>query len=51
MPSINITQKWMWHLWVIENPKETNLTVVGFHKETGTVKQILITGWTIGLGG
>ena len=51
MPSININQKWMWHLWGIENPQETELTAVGFHRETGTVHQILTTGWTIGLGG
>lgn len=51
MPSININQKWMWHLWGIENPKETQLTVVGFHREMGTIHQILTTGWSIGLGG
>lgn len=50
MPSLN-GQKWMWHLWGVENPKETELTVVGFHRETRTVHQILTTGWTIGLGG
>ena len=50
MPSLN-GQKWMWHLWGVENPKETELTVVGFHRETGAVHQILTTGWTIGLGG
>jgi hypothetical protein len=50
MPSLN-GQKWMWHLWGVENPMETKLTVVGFHRETGTVHQILTTGWTIGLGG
>ena len=50
MQSLN-GQKWMWHLWGVENPKETKLTVVGFHRETGTVHQILTTGWTIGLGG
>ncbi|UED82322.1 hypothetical protein FH508_0010615 [Lysinibacillus sp. CD3-6] len=49
-PSLNV-QKWMWHLWGIENPTETKLTVVGYHKETGTVHQILTTGWTIDLGG
>lgn len=51
MPSLNINQKWMWHLWGIENPKETKLTVIGFHRETETIHQILTTGWTIGLGG
>ncbi|WP_342754681.1 hypothetical protein [Bacillus sp. PK3_68] len=51
MPSINVNQKWMWHLWGIESSKETKLTVVGFHRETKTVHQIITTGWTIGLGG
>lgn len=51
MPSININQKWMWHLWANENPIGTKLTVVGFHRETRTVHQILISGWTIELGG
>ena len=51
MPSININQKWMWHLWGIENLKKTELTAVGFHRETGTVHQILTSGWTIDLGG
>lgn len=51
MPSLSVNQKWMWHLWGIENPTETTLTVVGFHKETGTVHQILTMGWTIALGG
>lgn len=51
MPSININQKWMWHLWGVEKPKETELTVVGFHRETGTVHQIITTGWTIDLEG
>lgn len=50
MPSLS-PQKWVWHLWGIENPTKTELTVVGFHKETGTAHQILTTGWTIGLGG
>jgi hypothetical protein len=49
MPSLN-NQKWMWHLWGVENPMKTKLTVVGFHKETETVHQILTTGWAIGLG-
>ncbi|MFC0274731.1 hypothetical protein ACFFIX_25745 [Metabacillus herbersteinensis] len=42
MPSLN-TQKWMWHLWGVKN---VELTVVGFHRETGTIHQILIDGWT-----
>lgn len=50
MPSLS-TQKWMWHLWGIENSTKTNLTIVGYHKETGTVHQILTTGWSIELGG
>ncbi|WP_060678718.1 hypothetical protein [Virgibacillus halodenitrificans] len=50
MPSLN-GQKWMWHLWGIENPVNTDLTVVGFHKETGTVHQILTNGWSVSLGG
>ncbi|MGG1397508.1 hypothetical protein ABE288_06685 [Bacillus salipaludis] len=50
MPSININQKWMWHLWANKNPIGTKLTVVGFHRETRTVHQILTTGWTIDLG-
>src|SRR5690606_17483716 len=51
LPSVNINQKWMWHLWGIENPIEKVLTVVGLHKETGTVHQILTTDWSIGLEG
>lgn len=50
MPSLN-GQKWMWHLWGIKNPENVKLTVVGFHKKTGTVHQILVDGWTKGLGG
>jgi hypothetical protein len=48
MPSLE-GQKWMWHLWGINNPLRTKLTVVGFHKETKTVHPILINDWTIGL--
>lgn len=44
-------QKWMWHLWGNENLAASKLTVVGLHKETGTVHQILTTGWTIDLSG
>jgi hypothetical protein len=50
MPSLN-PQKWMWHLWGIENAENTKLTVVGFHKESETVHQILMDSWTKGLGG
>ena len=45
MPSLN-GQKWMWHLCGIENARNTKLTVVRFHKESETVHQILIDGWT-----
>ncbi|WP_235824725.1 hypothetical protein [Bacillus salipaludis] len=51
MPSININQKWMWHLWANEYPIGAKLTVAGFHRETRTVHQIITTGWTIDLGG
>lgn len=51
MPSITTKQKWMWHLWGIEDPMATNLTVVGLHRETGTVHRILTSGWTTGLAG
>ncbi|ALC88905.1 hypothetical protein AM500_03140 [Bacillus sp. FJAT-18017] len=52
MPSIKRNQKWMWHLWGIEKPSGTDLTVVGFHRETETVHQILTyPSWTIELGG
>ncbi|MED3803426.1 hypothetical protein P4562_15985 [Lysinibacillus xylanilyticus] len=50
MPSLN-TQKWMWHLWGIEEGRESKLTIVGYHKESKTVQPILVDGWTIGLGG
>ena len=49
-PSLS-DQKWMWYLWEIENPEATKLTVVGLHRETGTVHQILTTGWAINLAG
>src|SRR5690606_3021214 len=51
MPSVNIGQKWMWHLWGDENFDPFELTVVGFHRETETVHQLLTIGWTIELGG
>ncbi|AIF42889.1 hypothetical protein [Virgibacillus sp. SK37] len=50
MPSLD-GQKWMWHLWGIENPENTEFTVVGFHKETGTVHHILKEGWSTSLSG
>src|SRR3954471_23453632 len=45
MPSLN-GQKWMWHLWGVDN---VDLTIVGFHKETETVHKVLVNGfgWTI----
>lgn len=45
------TYKWMWHLWGIENSRDVELTIVGFHKKTETVHQILKDGWATGLGG
>lgn len=42
MTSLN-GQKWMWHLWGV---KDVDLSIVGFHRETRTVHQILIDGWT-----
>ncbi|MGN7388822.1 hypothetical protein [Sporosarcina sp. SAFN-015] len=51
MPSITTKQKWMWHLWGIEDPAATNLTVVGFHRDSGTIHKILTSGWMTGLGG
>ncbi|MCF6139173.1 hypothetical protein [Pseudalkalibacillus berkeleyi] len=38
MPSLN-GQKWMWHLWDV--PSQVELTVVGYHKETDSVHQVL----------
>jgi len=45
------TQKWMWHLWGIEGNGNTELTVVGYHKDTKTIQPIIVDGWSIGLGG
>ncbi|HWL26372.1 MAG TPA: hypothetical protein VNR38_21905 [Ureibacillus sp.] len=53
MPSLN-GQKWMWHLWGIDEVISNELTVVGYHKETQTVHPILMNAnndWTITLGG
>ncbi|MGR3763020.1 hypothetical protein [Rossellomorea sp. NS-SX7] len=49
MPSLT-PQKWMWHLWGTD---ASELTVVGYHKESKTVHPILnnVDRWTIGLGG
>ncbi|MBD7938332.1 DUF4871 domain-containing protein [Cytobacillus sp. Sa5YUA1] len=49
LPSVEHNQKWMWHLWGIKNPTETELTVVGYHKGSKTTHQILTTGWSIDL--
>ncbi|MGE7109849.1 hypothetical protein [Lysinibacillus sp. NPDC047702] len=49
-PSLS-TQKWMWHLWGVEPTLDTELTIVGYHKDSKTVHPILINGWTTGLGG
>ncbi|MDM5227385.1 hypothetical protein QUF73_14360 [Cytobacillus sp. NJ13] len=44
MPSLN-GQKWMWHLWGVE---DADLTIVGFHKKSQTVHKVLNgMGWTI----
>ncbi len=50
MPSLN-TQKWIWHLWGIEGNGNTELTVVGYHRDTETIQPILVDGWSTGLGG
>ncbi|SES63004.1 hypothetical protein SAMN05216389_101149 [Oceanobacillus limi] len=51
MPSVRQIQKWMWHLWGIEEPGTIDLTVVGYHRETETVHKILTSGWTNSLYG
>ena len=48
MPSLD-EQKWMWHLWGIENTEK--LTVVGYHKDSVTVHQMITDRWTMELGG
>ena len=50
MPSLT-PQKWMWHLWGVNDPTNTKLTVVGFHKESQTIHQITTNGWNIPLAG
>ncbi|WP_044339308.1 hypothetical protein [Rossellomorea aquimaris] len=49
MPSL-AGQKWMWHLWGTE---ASELTVVGYHRESGRVYPLLNNGesWTVPLGG
>lgn len=49
MPSVKTPQKWMWHLWGT-NLDSAKLTVVGLHKKTNSISQILTDGWTIELG-
>lgn len=49
MPSLN-GQKWMWHLW---DTDASELTVVGYHRESETVHPVLNNeeSWAIPLGG
>lgn len=42
-PSLT-TQKWMWHVWGIEQNLDTKLTVVGVHKDLQIVHPILTDG-------
>lgn len=51
LPSVEHNQKWMWHFWGIKDPTKTELTVVGYHKDSKTVHQILTTGWSMDLSG
>lgn len=50
MPSLN-TQKWMWHVWGIEEGRDNQLTIVGYHKDSNTLHPLLVNGWDIGLSG
>lgn len=50
MPSLN-PQKWMWHLWGVDDPTNTKFTVVGFHRDSETIYQIATNGWSIPLAG
>ncbi|WGF36744.1 MULTISPECIES: hypothetical protein [Lysinibacillus] len=50
MPSLS-TQKWMWHLWGIDEVRDTELTVIGYHRDSKVIQPILANGWSIGLGG
>lgn len=43
MPSLS-TQKWMWHLWGINGNGNTELTVVGYHRDIKTIQPILVDG-------
>lgn len=43
-------QKWMWHLWNV--PDDVEMTVVGYHRETQKIHQLLKwPAWTIQMGG
>ncbi len=42
MPSVK-GQKWMWHLWGVG---PTELTVVGYERDTKTVHKVLTQGWS-----
>lgn len=50
MPSLS-KQKWMWHLWGIEDSRDVKLTVVGYHRDSQSIHPILVDGWQTGLGG
>ncbi|KGR82405.1 hypothetical protein [Lysinibacillus boronitolerans] len=50
MPSLS-TQKWMWHLWGIDEVRDTELTIIGYHRDSKVVQPILVDGWSIRLGG
>lgn len=53
MPSLN-GQKWMWHLWGIDENVNNELTVIGYHKETKTVYPIFMNAndeWSVPLAG
>jgi hypothetical protein len=44
-------QKWMWHLWGVENPEGKTLTVVGVHREKRAIHKAMANGWSVLLGG
>nr|WP_106783338.1 hypothetical protein [Lysinibacillus timonensis] len=53
MPSLS-QQKWMWHLWGVDDTANGQLTVVAYHRDTQTVHPILMNGndeWSIELAG
>lgn len=43
LPSLT-TQKWMWHIWGNDN---TELTIIGFHRESRSVEYVLTDGWSL----